>query len=151
MGTPLLEKAATSYGTTRGQLLKLCDSASVKARLAASDPATRATVVSATSGAVALGASAGATGLVAGGVAGAAIGVVPAIFTFGLSIPIGAAIGSGAGVVVGTTVGGVCGLVGGGAAGYSVKERKKITEKVGACKDYARSLTSRLPIPFVGA
>merc|ERR1712039_958984 len=127
------------------------DNASAKAKLAAKDPTTRATVMSATGGAVALGASGGATGLVAGGAAGAALGVVPAIFTFGLSIPIGAAIGSGAGGVVGTTVGGVCGLVGGGTIGYSVKERESIGEKAMACKDYARSLTARLPVPFLGA
>ncbi len=34
-----------------------------------------------------------ATGLCAGTVVGAAVGVVPALFTFGLSIPVGAALG----------------------------------------------------------
>ena len=44
-------------------------------------------------GAAALGATGGATGLAAGSAVGAALGLVPAIFTFGLSIPVGAAIG----------------------------------------------------------
>merc|ERR1711879_265909 len=45
---------------------------------------------------------------------GAAIGVVPALFTFGLSIPVGAVIGGGLGLCAGSSTG----AVGGGAVGY---------------------------------
>jgi len=55
----------------------------------------QATAAGVCGGAVALGATGGATGLTAGVVVGAALGVVPAIFTFGLSIPLGAVIGGG--------------------------------------------------------
>mmetsp|Transcript_114078 Transcript_114078/g.368529 ORF Transcript_114078/g.368529 Transcript_114078/m.368529 type:complete len:99 (+) Transcript_114078:254-550(+) len=75
-------------------------------------------MASAVGGAVTLGAGGGATGLVSGGVLGAAVGVLPAVFTFGLSIPVCAALGSGAGLCMGSAVGGTAGLVGGGAAGY---------------------------------
>merc|ERR1740121_2963545 len=68
---------------------------------AASDQRVQATAVG---GAVALGAGGGAAGLVSGGAIGAAIGIVPAFFTFGLSIPVGAAIGSGVGAAAGGVV-----------------------------------------------
>merc|ERR1712137_285060 len=54
------------------------------------------------------------------GVAGGIVGIVPALFTFGLSIPVFAAVGGGAGLCVGTAVGGTTGAVGGGAVGYGV-------------------------------
>lgn len=88
------------------------------ARSAASNPKLRTSAASAAGGAVLVGAGGGAAGFAAGGFMGAAVGVVPALFTFGLSIPIGAAIGSGAGLCAGTAVGGFVGLVGGGTAGY---------------------------------
>lgn len=53
----------------------------------------QATCAGVAGGAAALGATGGATGLAAGSAVGAALGLVPAIFTFGLSIPVGAAIG----------------------------------------------------------
>merc|ERR1719511_197501 len=65
-----------------------------------------------------MGAAGGGLGLVAGGAAGAAVGLVPALFTFGLSIPVCAAIGSGAGACLGTAAGGTTGFVGGGVVGY---------------------------------
>merc|ERR1712216_568909 len=62
--------------------------------------------------------------LVAGGAIGAACGVVPALFTFGLSIPVGAVLGGAAGLCMGTVAGGTVGLVGGGAAGrWAYKHR----------------------------
>lgn len=70
----------------------------------------------------------GGMGLMSGSALGAAIGVVPAIFTFGLSIPIGAAIGGGAGLAVGTTIGGVAGVLstddGGGEGETSHMDQK---------------------------
>jgi len=82
------------------------------------------TAASAAGGAVALGASGGAAGLVAGGGLGAGCGIVLAPFTFGLSIPVGAALGAGTGLVVGTAAGGTAGLISGGAAGYGVHQHK---------------------------
>merc|ERR550534_1393663 len=91
------------------------------------DPKVQVTAAAAAGGAVSLGAGGGVAGLTGGGAIGAACGIVPAIFTFGLSIPIGAAIGAGTGLVVGTAVGGTAGLVGGGATGYGAyKKRKEI-------------------------
>jgi len=73
---------------------------------------------SAAGGAVALGLSGGAVGWVGGGFLGGAVGILPAFCTFGMSIPICAAVGSGAGFCSGLAVGGTTGLVSGGAAGY---------------------------------
>lgn len=78
----------------------------------------RVTAASAAVGAVATGTAGGIGGGVIGSAAGAAIGVVPAFFTFGLSIPVFAAIGGSIGGCAGTVVGGSVGAVGGGAAGY---------------------------------
>lgn len=104
---------------------------------------------SAVAGAVACGSSGGATGFVAGGAVGAAVGLVPAIFTFGLSIPLGAAIGSGTGLCVGTVAGGTFGFVGGGAAGYGAQKHKaKIGESLHQCKDYMKSKKTAI---YVGA
>jgi hypothetical protein len=64
----------------------------------------------AVAGAVLGGTTTGAVGTLAG----AAVGIIPAVFTFGLSIPVGAM----AGLYVGTTVGGTVGAAGGGLVGY---------------------------------
>merc|ERR1712032_1742378 len=62
---------------------------------------------------------------------GAVVGLVPALFTFGLSIPLCAMIGGGAGLCAGTTLGATCGAVGGGAVGYgSYGNRVAIRETV---------------------
>merc|ERR1712228_314414 len=85
------------------------------------------TVVSAAGGAVTLGAGSGLMGMTAGAGVGAAVGVVPAIFTFGLSIPIGAFMGGAFGLCAGTVVGGSAGLVDGGAVGlYGYEHRNEI-------------------------
>lgn len=90
----------------------------------AADPKAKVTVVSAAGGAVALGASGGAAGFAAGGAAGAACGVPFALFTFGMSIPAGAAIGAVSGLCVGTVTGGAAGIAAGGAAGYGANKHK---------------------------
>jgi len=89
------------------------------------DPKVQVTAAAAAGGAVSLGASGGVAGFAGGGTLGAALGIVPAIFTFGLSIPVGAAIGAGTGLVVGTAAGGSVDLVGGGATGYGVYTKRK--------------------------
>jgi len=99
------------------------------------------TTLSAASGAVTIGAGGGMMGMTAGAGVGAAVGVVPAIFTFGLSIPVGAFMGGAFGLCAGTVVGGSTGLVGGGAAGYYGYERrheikgaaKGVSDKANAC------------------
>jgi len=101
-------------------------------REVAGDPRARVTAASAVGGAVALGTSGGSVGLVSGGLLGAACGLVPAVFTFGLSIPVGAAIGSGVGCGIGVTLGSTSGFVGGGTLGYKLYGRES--------KDAPRSL-----------
>uniref|UniRef100_A0A7S2M4P8 Transmembrane protein n=1 Tax=Zooxanthella nutricula TaxID=1333877 RepID=A0A7S2M4P8_9DINO len=93
---------------------------------AVTDPRAQVTAASAVGGAVALGTGGGATGLVSGGLMGAACGVVPALFTFGLSIPIGAAIGGGVGLCTGATLAGTAGLLGGGTVGYHAYGRESV-------------------------
>jgi len=62
-------------------------------------------------GAIILGAVGGAFGLASGVVVGSAAGVVPALFTFGLSIPAGAAIDGIGGLFGGTLLGGTSGSI----------------------------------------
>lgn len=52
------------------------------------------------------------TGIAVGGIWGTLLGMVLAIFTFGLSIPLGACVGSGLGLCAGTILGGSFGAVG---------------------------------------
>jgi len=98
-----------------------------------SDRTFQVTAASAAVGGTAMGATGGAVGLTAGAVVGAAIGVVPALFTFGLSIPIGAIIGGSSGLVAGVATGSTIGAVGGGAAGRGVYTKRE------AIKDGATS------------
>eukprot|EP00441_Pelagodinium_beii_P015190 CAMPEP_0197651946 /NCGR_PEP_ID=MMETSP1338-20131121/34150_1 /TAXON_ID=43686 ORGANISM="Pelagodinium beii, Strain RCC1491" /NCGR_SAMPLE_ID=MMETSP1338 /ASSEMBLY_ACC=CAM_ASM_000754 /LENGTH=353 /DNA_ID=CAMNT_0043226719 /DNA_START=158 /DNA_END=1219 /DNA_ORIENTATION=- len=79
----------------------------------------KTTALSAAGGAITLGTGGGILGLTGGGAIGAACGVLPAFFTFGLSIPIGAALGGSVGWATGVTVGGTAGALGGGAAGLT--------------------------------
>lgn len=69
-------------------------------------------------GAVVAGLWGAGLGFFAGGAAGAGLGLLPAFFTFGLSIPLGAAIGAGCGMTAGGAAGGSVGFVGAGAVGY---------------------------------
>lgn len=87
----------------------------------------------------------GAAGLSAGTTVGAACGLPFAVFTFGLSVPIGATIGGGAGACVGAATGGAVGLIGGGIAGHSSHQRAEIKQsilhafgRVSDSKDYMR-------------
>merc|ERR1712217_184622 len=99
------------------------DLARVKAMDVAKNPVFQVTSASTVVG--------GVTGVVVGStigtVTGAAIGLVPALFTFGLSIPAGAAMGFCTGAVAGSTTG----AVGGGALGYGgITYRKEIDANV---------------------
>jgi len=116
--------AATSVHSKASEL-------GTNAKALALNPAAQATSAGAAGGSVTVGAAGGGLGLLAGGAAGAAVGLVPALFTFGLSIPVCAAIGGGAGACLGTAAGGTTGFVGGGAVGYGAynaySQRKEIS------------------------
>merc|ERR1712217_453686 len=106
----------------------------------AKDPKAQATAAGATVGGVTLGGAGGAVGLATGAVAGGVVGILPALFTFGLSIPVFAFVGGGAGLCVGTAVGGTTGAVGGGAVGYGVYgKRSEIVDGVHKCRTYTTS------------
>merc|ERR1719336_3650235 len=66
----------------------------------ASDRRVQVTAASAVGGGAVLGAGGAGVGLLSGGALGAAVGILPALFTFGLSIPLGAMIGAGCGMAV---------------------------------------------------
>merc|ERR1712232_481646 len=84
-------------------------------------------------------------GMTAGAGMGAAVGVVPAIFTFGLSIPVCAFVGGAFGVCAGTVVGAGTGLVGGGAVGhYGYKHRDDIKSATKGVSDKANACTNAL-------
>jgi len=86
-----------------------------------------------------LGGTGGVVGLTIGAVVGGVVGVVPAVFTFGLSIPVFALVGSGTGLFVGTAVGGATGTVGGGAVGYGAyAKRAEIRKGVDACTTFTK-------------
>lgn len=64
-------------------------------------------------GGLAMGSLGGAGGSAIGGMAGAAVGLPTAILTFGLSVPVCAALGSGMGFCIGSLAGGGVGMLGG--------------------------------------
>merc|ERR1712107_932812 len=78
----------------------------------------KVTTASAVGGAVVLGGTGAAVGTTIGTVVGVAVGALAAPVTFGLSVPVGAAVGGGTGLCVGTAAGTGTGLVAGGAVGY---------------------------------
>jgi len=90
-----------------------------RAKEIAGDKRTQVTAAGAFAGAATVGTAGAATGGVIGGLGGAAVGLVPAIFTFGLSIPVFAVLGAGCGVFVGGASGTALGFTGGGAAGFA--------------------------------
>jgi len=104
----------------------------------AKDPQAQVAAASAAASGATLGATGGAVGLAAGTLIGGAVGVMPAIFTFGLSIPVFAVAGGATGLCFGTVVGGTTGVVGGGAVGYGVYgKRTEIRSGVSKCVSYA--------------
>jgi len=94
------------------------------ARQMVSEPSFQAAGVTGAGAAVVLGTGGGAAGLVGGSAVGAALGVLPAIFTFGLSIPVTAAAVGAAGCIAGAVVGSSVGLVGGSVAGYGAYTKR---------------------------
>jgi len=84
------------------------------------NPQFQTVTVSTASGAVAIGTAGGAFGCVTGVVVGAGAGLIPALFTFGLSIPIGGVVGGGVGAAAGIMLGSTTGAAAGGSTGYAV-------------------------------
>jgi hypothetical protein len=107
--------------------------AKAKAASAISNRAVQVTAATAAGGAVLMGGASGVLGLALGVMSGASVGMIPALFTFGLSIPLFAAVGGGFGLFAGLPVGGTAGAVGGGATGYAAytkrAEIKGLTDK----------------------
>jgi len=91
------------------------------------DPEYEKTAGCAVGGALVFGTAGGAAATCAGAAMGAAVGVLPALFTFGLSIPVGAVVGGGMGMTIGSAAGGTAGLAAGGA---SFAYRKEIASSV---------------------
>jgi hypothetical protein len=158
--TAINSQAKARFFATKGRIADAACSAtqvaktktselSSKISVAVKDRGVQVTAASAIGGAAAMGASGGAAGLTTGTVIGAACGVVPAFFTFGLSIPIGAALGGATGLCAGSVAGGTAGLVGGGLAGRSVHNNqdeihqrvKGTLNKANGCKDYMAEKT----------
>merc|ERR1711948_58820 len=100
----------------------------------------RVAMASMVGGAAILGTGGGAAGLLTGSVIGVVVGMVPGVFTFGLSIPLFAAIGGGCGLATGTVVGGTIGLVGVAAGRRVLAHREEWEQRPMAgvtirCKD----------------
>jgi len=113
--------------------------ATVGAKSLAADATVQTTAVT-TAGAVGGAAVGGTTGGALGLFAGAVGGLPAALFTCGLSVPVGAVCGAG----IGTAAGGTVGAVSGGAAGYVASTHKAeiknvantAAAKIGAGSDY---------------
>ena len=71
---------------------------------------------------------------------GSIIGLIPAIFTFGLSIPLGAVMGGGIGLGCGAAAGGATGF----ASGAAYANRSEMTRSASMCKDYVKDQASHV-------
>lgn len=123
------EKAAETSAMVKSHALEVLELATT----------TRLGVTSST--AVVGGAVAGVAGGAMGALTGAAAGVVPAIFTFGLSIPVGACVG----LCMGAAAGGSAGALGGGTAGFAgFTYRKELSASASYVKSKAQSSASQV-------
>lgn len=115
------DKAVALFNDTKTRSVQTKDRAIVILR----NPEFQKATLCTTGGSITFGAVGGAFGLASGVVVGSTVGLVPALFTFGLSIPVGGAIGGVGGLCTGTLIGGASG----GAAGFTVyKYRIEITK-----------------------
>lgn len=102
--------------------------------------AVAASAIGAGTCAVAGGAGTGAVGVVAGGIAGGLAGIPAALFTFGLSIPIGAIAGAAAGGSVGVATGSSVGAAVGGTVGYKgYVHRADVSEAISKANQSTKS------------
>merc|ERR1711879_924894 len=107
-----------------------------KVQIVAKDPHAQVTAASAAAGGVVVAVPCGTIGLMGGAI----VGFVPAVFTFGLSIPVFAVAGGGAGFCIG----GATGALGGGAAGYGVfAKRTEIREVTANAVGYVKKMLGR--------
>lgn len=135
--TPGKVRAAANAAQVKARQL------AVKAREIASDKSFQATAASAVGGGAALGTTGGVVGAATGTVVGAIVGLPAALFTFGLSIPVTAAIGGTCGLVTGAAAGGTVGAVGAGAAGYGAyQKRDQISNAVSSGRQRVRDVAS---------
>lgn len=122
------QKAATAKSVVQTYSADVVNRLPTKEELRS--PQYQAATVTAVGGAAVGSTSGAAVGLVSGGTVGAIVGLVPAIFTFGLSIPLFAAIGGTCGAAAGAVAGGSAGFVGGAGAGYGAYQRKDKLGKI---------------------
>lgn len=142
------KRKAKAIDSVKGKAAKALE----LAKSTASEKSVQVSAASAATGAVALGATGGAAGLATGTVVGAAVGVVPALFTFGLSIPIGAMVGGGSGLCIGAATGGSAGFAVGGAAGYAgYSKRKEIQNYATYMKNKAKDSVTFVETKIRGA
>jgi len=106
--------------TAKARIQDIAMNAAQLTKRTVTDRSVQVTAVGAVGGAASMGVSGGAAGLATGSVIGAACGLPAAFFTFGLSIPIAAAVGGATGLCAGAVTGGAVGLVGGGATARTV-------------------------------
>jgi len=126
-------------GELADKALAVAKTSSEKARELAKDPRTQVTAASAGVGGAACGVGGAAAGLVTGGAVGAAAGIPFALFTFGLSIPIGGMLGGGFGLVAGGAAGTTVGATAGGALGYGgFTKRAEIRAALSAARTQMR-------------
>merc|ERR1712039_632094 len=141
MGVKLNADTQMKFGVVKDSLRSRALVVADGVKNVVSDRSVQATAAGSITGSAAVAASGGATGLATGTIVGAACGLIPAVFTFGLSIPIGAAIGGSTGLVAGTVAGGAVGFVGGGVAGRTAhKHREQIGDGVAAVANKASNL-----------
>merc|ERR1740130_458433 len=107
--TETKDKAVVVFHNMKSKAEETKDKAFVLVR----NPRFQSYTIATAGGAITFGSAGGAFGLASGVVVGSAAGVVPALFTFGLSIPAGAAIGGIGGLCTGTLVGSTAGGIGG--------------------------------------
>lgn len=145
--TDAIQSSRKAVGMATGRAGELSAIARTKVVEVATDSKVHATSAGAVTGAAALGVSGGAVGLVAGGTTGALLGLVPAVFTFGLSIPIGAVMGGSAGLVMGAAAGTTAGAIGGSVAGYGAyAKRKDILSEVSSAVEKGKSVAEGVQV-----
>jgi hypothetical protein len=118
------------------------------------DPEALAAVIFGTGGALCLGSMGAVICAAAGGATGTAVGVVPALFTFGLSMPLGAIVGGATGFGTGLKLGGSFCFVAGATSGVVVAYlrediRSTTIYVVSVCHD-VYDVTVARPLAFAG-
>lgn len=145
LGSSLTEKLSEVKASKPINSVTACVGDAVsKGKEIASSRSVQVTAASGVAGTAVGGAGGAALGVFFGGTLGAVLGLLPALFTFGLSVPLGAICGGGAGLVVGTTMGGTVGLVAASSSGYGVyTHREKIRDALASVVGTFRNMVSQ--------